>query len=164
MLWGECGGHQGQRCCCHRRHLDCCCCLCRLCRRHHLKDKNYKLTADNLRLLVAYKKRKGDAAIPPGKAALLARWNEIKHRTSRQCSPNNSKVEEEEEAEEEEQRTGLVFGDDDSEDEDKEILNSTYLHPFVDCHDGKWRGGARRPSSSTPRALMANPPPHLHLR
>jgi hypothetical protein len=37
-----------------------------------LKDKNYKLTIDNLRLLVAYKKRKGDAAIPSGKAALLA--------------------------------------------------------------------------------------------
>ena len=37
-----------------------------------MKDKNYKLTADNLCLLVAYKKRKGDAAIPSGKAALLA--------------------------------------------------------------------------------------------
>jgi hypothetical protein len=84
-----------------------------------MKDKNYKLTADNLRLLVAYKKRKGDAAIPSGKAALLARWNAIKHRTSPQCSPNNSEVEEEEEMEEEEQRTGLVFGDDNSEDEDK---------------------------------------------
>jgi hypothetical protein len=37
-----------------------------------MKDKNYKLTAGNLCLLVAYKKRKGDAAIPSGKAALLA--------------------------------------------------------------------------------------------
>jgi hypothetical protein len=37
-----------------------------------MKDKNSKLSADNLRLLVAYKKRKGDAAIPSGKAALLA--------------------------------------------------------------------------------------------
>ncbi len=37
-----------------------------------MKDKNCKLTADNLHLLVAYKKRKGDAAIPSGKAALLA--------------------------------------------------------------------------------------------
>ncbi len=83
-----------------------------------MNDKNYKLTADNLRLLVAYKKKKGDAAIPSGKVALLAWWNEIKHHTSPQCSPNNSEVEEEE-VEEEEQRTGLVFGDDDSEDEDK---------------------------------------------
>jgi hypothetical protein len=65
-----------------------------------MKDKNYKLTADNLRLLVAYKKRKGDAAIPSGKAALLARWNEIKHRPSPQCSPNNFEVEEEEKVEE----------------------------------------------------------------
>ncbi len=39
--------------------------------------------------------------------------------SSPQCSPNNSKVEEEEELEEEEKRTGLVFGDDDSEDKDK---------------------------------------------
>ncbi len=37
-----------------------------------MKDKNYKLTAGNLHLLIAYKKRKGDAAIPSGKAALLA--------------------------------------------------------------------------------------------
>ncbi len=37
-----------------------------------MKDKNYKLTADNLCLLVAYKKWKGDAAILSGKAALLA--------------------------------------------------------------------------------------------
>jgi hypothetical protein len=70
-------------------------------------------------LLVAYKKKKGDAAMPSGKATLLDRLNEIKHHTSPQCSPNNSKVEEEEEVEEEEQRNGLVFGDDDSEDEDK---------------------------------------------
>ena len=84
-----------------------------------MKDKNYKLTADNLCLLVAYKKRKGDAAIPSGKAALLAQQNEIKHRTSPQCSPNDSEVEDEEEVEEEEQRTGLVFGDDVSEDEDE---------------------------------------------
>jgi hypothetical protein len=85
-----------------------------------MKNKNSTLTADNLCLLVAYKKRKGDAAIPSGKAALLAQWNEIKHRTSPQCSPNNSKVEEEEEVEEEGQRTSrLVFGEDDSENEDK---------------------------------------------
>jgi hypothetical protein len=36
-----------------------------------MKDKNSKLTADNLHLLVAHNKRKGDAAIPSGKAALL---------------------------------------------------------------------------------------------
>jgi hypothetical protein len=44
-----------------------------------MKDKNSKLTVDNLCLLVAYKKRKGDAATHPGKAALLAHWNEFKH-------------------------------------------------------------------------------------
>jgi hypothetical protein len=37
-----------------------------------MKDKNSKLTADNLCLLVVYKKRKGDAATSSGKAALLA--------------------------------------------------------------------------------------------
>ena len=38
-----------------------------------MKGKNYKLTVDKLRLLVTYKKTKEDAAIPSGKAALLAR-------------------------------------------------------------------------------------------
>ncbi len=37
-----------------------------------MKDKNSKLIADNLRILVAYKKRRGDNAKPSGKAALLA--------------------------------------------------------------------------------------------
>ena len=82
-----------------------------------MKGKNYKLTVDKLRLLVTYKKTKEDAAIPSGKAALLARWNETKHRLSPRCSPNNSDDEEEEEEEEEEGMgtTGLVFDDSDNE-------------------------------------------------
>ncbi len=36
-----------------------------------MKDKNSKLTTDNLCLLVTFKKRKRDVAIPSGKAALL---------------------------------------------------------------------------------------------
>ena len=66
-----------------------------------MKGKNYKLTA----------------AIPSGKAALLARWNETKHRLSLRCSPNNSDDEEEEKEEEEEWMgtTGLVFDDSDNE-------------------------------------------------
>jgi hypothetical protein len=35
-----------------------------------MKDKNFKLTVDKLRLLVAYKKTKEDAAIPSRKATL----------------------------------------------------------------------------------------------
>ncbi len=61
----------------------------------------------------------GNSTKTKWKAALLAQLNEIKHCTSPQCSPYNSKVEEEEEVEEGEQRAGLVFGDDDSEDKDK---------------------------------------------
>ena len=41
-----------------------------------MKDKNFKLTIDKLRLLVAYKKTKEDMAIPSGKAALITRYNE----------------------------------------------------------------------------------------
>jgi hypothetical protein len=37
-----------------------------------MKDKNCKLTVKKLRLLVRYKQTKEDAAIPSGKAALLA--------------------------------------------------------------------------------------------
>jgi hypothetical protein len=51
-----------------------------------MKDKNCKLTIEKLRLLVRYKQTKGDAAIPSGKAALLARWNETKNRSSPRCS------------------------------------------------------------------------------
>jgi hypothetical protein len=80
-----------------------------------MKGKNYKLTVDKLRLLVTYKKTKEDAAIPSGKAALLARWNETKHRLSPRCSPNNSDDEEEEEEEEGMGTTGLVFDDSDNE-------------------------------------------------
>ena len=82
-----------------------------------MKGKNYKLTVDKLCLLVTYKKTKEDAAIPSGKANLLARWNETKHRLSPRCSPNNSDDEEEEEEEEEEGMgtTGLVFDDSDNE-------------------------------------------------
>jgi hypothetical protein len=36
-----------------------------------MKGKYFKLTVNKLRLLVTYKKRKEDAAIPSGKAALL---------------------------------------------------------------------------------------------
>jgi hypothetical protein len=84
---------------------------------YYMKGKNYKLTVDKLRLLVTYKKTKEDAAIPSGKANLLARWNETKHRLSPRCSPNNSDDEEEEEEEEEEGMgtTGLVFDDSDNE-------------------------------------------------
>ena len=82
-----------------------------------MKGKNYKLTVDKLRLLVTYNKTKEDAAIPSGKADLLAQWNETKHRLSPRCSPNNSNNEEEEEEEEEEGMgtTGLVFDDSDNE-------------------------------------------------
>jgi len=62
-----------------------------------MKNKDFKLTVDKLRVLVSYKKRNEDAAIPSGKAALLARWNETKHRLSPRSSPNNSDDEEEEE-------------------------------------------------------------------
>jgi hypothetical protein len=55
-----------------------------------MKGKNFKPTVDKLHLLVTYKKTKEDAAIPSGKAALLTRWNETKHRLSPRCSPNNS--------------------------------------------------------------------------
>ena len=93
-----------------------------------MKGNNYKLIIDKLRLLVTYKKTKEDAAIPSGKAALLTRWNETKHRLSPRCSPNNSNNEEEEEEEEEGNSivfeevgtTGLVFGHDDSDDECEE--------------------------------------------
>jgi hypothetical protein len=94
-----------------------------------MKCKNYKLTVDKLCLLVTYKKTKEDVAIPSGKAALLARWNETKHRLSLRCSPNNSDDEEGEEEEEEEGNsivfeemgtTGLVFGHVDSEHECEE--------------------------------------------
>jgi hypothetical protein len=96
-----------------------------------MKGNNYKLTVDKLHLLVTYKKTKEDAAIPSGKAALLTRWNETKHRLSLQCSPNNSNNEEEEEEEEqgnsivfeEVGTTGLVFGHDDSDTECEDYLN-----------------------------------------
>jgi hypothetical protein len=37
-----------------------------------MNNKDFKLTVDKLRVLVSYKKRNEDAAIPSGKAALLA--------------------------------------------------------------------------------------------
>jgi len=93
-----------------------------------MKNKDFKLTVDKLRVLVSYKKRNEDAAIPSGKAALLTRWNETKHRLSPRSSPNNSDDEEEEEEEEEGNNivfeeigiTGLVFGHNDSDDECEE--------------------------------------------
>jgi hypothetical protein len=49
-----------------------------------------------------------------GNAALLAQWNEIKHRTSPQYNPNNSKL-----RRKKKWRRRSMFGDDNSEDEDK---------------------------------------------
>ena len=64
--------------------------------------------------------------MPKGVAALRTRWNDMKHRASPRCSPNNSDDKEEEDDEEEEDvndeeggemgTTGLVFGHDKSED------------------------------------------------
>ncbi len=94
-----------------------------------MKGKIFKLTINKLCLLVTYKNTKEDAAIPSGKANLLTRWNETKHRLSPRCSPNNSDNAEEEEVEEEEGNSivfeemgtsGLVFGHDDSDNECEE--------------------------------------------
>jgi hypothetical protein len=76
------------------------------------------------RLISAFDGKENQLKALITKAALLARWNETKHHTSPRCSPNNLEVKEEEEeeraeGEEEEQRTGLVFGDNDSNNADK---------------------------------------------
>ena len=57
-----------------------------------MKDRNFKLDIDKFCLLVAYRKTKEDMAIPSGKATLITRYNETKHRLSPRCSPNNLEV------------------------------------------------------------------------
>ena len=69
---------------------------------------------------VMYKHAKGDQKIPSTVAELRVRWNETKNCASPRCSPNNSDDEEEEDVDDEEGgemgTTGLVFGNDESED------------------------------------------------
>jgi hypothetical protein len=87
-----------------------------------MNRKNFKLTGKDRLVLVRYKRTKGDQPLPKGVAALLTWWNEMKHRASPRCSPNNSDNEDEEEEDVNDEEggemgtTGLVFGHDQSED------------------------------------------------
>ena len=86
-----------------------------------MESKTYKLNGKELLVLVRYKHAEGDQKIPSAVADLCVRWNDTKNRASPRCSPNNSDDEEEEDADDEEGgemgTTGLVFGNDESEDE-----------------------------------------------
>ena len=86
-----------------------------------MKRKTYKLNGKEILVLVRYKHLKGDQKIPSMVAELRVRWNETKNDTSPRCSPNNSDNEDEEDVDDEEGgemgTTGLVFQNDESEDE-----------------------------------------------
>ena len=86
-----------------------------------MKSKTYKLNCKDLLVLVRYKHVKEDQKIPSAVADLHVRWNETQNRTSPRCSPNNSDVKEEEDVNDKEGgemgTTGLVFGNDEREDE-----------------------------------------------
>ena len=77
--------------------------------RGEMKKKSFKFVVKNLKVLVKYKKRDGDKALPTKKEALLARWEETKDRASPNVSPSNSEIEDED----------MINGDGDSDVEEE---------------------------------------------
>ena len=86
-----------------------------------MESETYKLNGKELLVLVRYKHAKGDQKIPSTVAELRVWWNETRNCASPRCSPDNSDDEEEEDVDDKEGgkmgTTGLVFRNDESEDE-----------------------------------------------